>query len=68
MALPEKCVLWGEIDLNGQIRPVSGDHLRLAQARRLGFSPIISPQDAGKQGINAIADLGRKLFCKKQEH
>ncbi len=68
MALPEKCVLWGEIDPNGQIRPVSGDHLRLAQARRLGFSPIISPQDAGKQGINAIADLGRKLFCKKQEH
>lgn len=68
MALPEKCVLWGEIDLNGQIRPVSGDHLRLAQARRLGFSPIISPQDAGKQGINAIVDLRRKLFGKRQEN
>ena len=37
--LPERCVLWGEVDLNGQIRPVSAQEIRFAQAKRLGYSP-----------------------------
>ena len=64
-ALPagEKCVLWGEVDLNGQVRPVAAHDLRLAQARRLGFEPVIHP---GKGGIATIADLQQKLFHRKQ--
>ena len=61
--LPEKCVLWGEVDLNGQVRPVAAHDLRLAQARRLGFEPVIHP---GKGGIATIADLQQKLFHRKQ--
>lgn len=34
--LPERAVLWGEVDLNGQIRPVAAHDIRLSQARRLG--------------------------------
>lgn len=65
IALPEKSVLWGEIDLNGQIRPVSGEHLRFAQAKRLGFAPIISPKNDGNHGIGTIAELQKQLFAKK---
>ena len=61
--LPEKCVLWGEVDLNGQVRPVAAHDLRLAQARRLGFDPVIHP---GKGGIATIAALQQKLFHRKQ--
>lgn len=59
--LPEKCILWGEVDLNGQIRPVSAQDLRLSQARRLGFQPIIHP-DTKTRGITTIADIQQKLF------
>jgi len=59
--LPEKCILWGEVDLNGQIRPVAAQEQRLSQARRLGFDPIIHPAtDAG--GVNVIAAIQRRLF------
>ncbi len=61
--LPEKCVLWGEVDLNGQVRPVAAQDLRLSQARRLGFEPIIYPDGgAGKGGIATIAALQQRLF------
>lgn len=63
--LPEKCVLWGEVDLNGQIRPVAAQALRLRQAQRLGFSPIIHPAtDAG--GISTLTQLQQRLFHRRQ--
>lgn len=65
--LPEKCVLWGEVDLNGQVRPVAAEDLRHAQAKRLGFSPIFFSATAngrtGRQGgLATIADLQQNLF------
>lgn len=66
LPLPEKCVLWGEVDLNGQIRPVAAQDLRLTQARRLGFSPIIHPDAAGG-GLSAVSGLQRLLFHRKGE-
>ena len=62
--LPEKSVLWGEVDLNGQVRPVSAQGLRLTQARRLGFDPIVHPA-AEQGGISTIAALQQKLFHRK---
>ena len=62
--LPEKCVLWGEVDLNGQIRPVAAQELRLRQAQRLGFSPILHP-GADTGGIAAIAQLQQRLFRRR---
>jgi DNA repair protein RadA/Sms len=59
--LPEKAVVWGEVDLNGQIRPVSAQNLRHGQAVRLGFDPIVHP-DAENGGTGTLADLQVRLF------
>jgi len=42
--LPERAIFWGEVDLNGQVRPVAGEDLRLNQSRDLGYSPIVCPK------------------------
>ena len=62
--LPEKCVLWGEVDLNGQIRAVTAQDLRFAQARRLGYGPVVHP-DGSKGGVATVAALQRLLFSRK---
>ncbi len=63
--LPERAVLWGEVDLNGQIRPVSAQEIRHGQASRLGYRPIIQPNtDAG--GINTVMQLQQLLFSAKR--
>lgn len=65
LPLPEKSIFWGEVDLNGQIRGVSGQERRLSQAQRLGFSPIFHPAGINsQQGFETIADLQQKLFRK----
>lgn len=63
--LPGKCILWGEIDLNGQIRPVSGDAQRLKQASKLGYEPIIKPSTSLLSDLNSIHELQKRLFAKK---
>ena len=62
--LPEKCVLWGEVDLNGQIRPVAAQDLRLAQARRLGFKPILHSGEGSGQ-VMTVSELQQQLFHRK---
>ena len=52
-------VLIGEVGLTGELRPVSGINLRLAEAVRLGFSSCIVPKNAlGKtaapEGMNIL--------------
>ncbi|MCR5563734.1 MAG: DNA repair protein RadA [Desulfovibrio sp.] len=65
--LPEKCVLWGEVDLNGQVRPVAAQDLRLAQARRLGFKPVIFPRGTERNdGIVTLVELQQRLFHRRQ--
>lgn len=70
MALPEKSVMWGEVDLNGQIRPVAANEMRLSQASRLGFSPILFPagQPCGVKGAHGLAHMAelQKFFFKKK--
>lgn len=65
--LPERAVLWGEVDLNGQVRPVSGQDVRLTQAKRLGYTPILCPVAAGGRGdgVATVMDLQNRLFRKK---
>ncbi len=64
IALPERAVLWGEVDLNGQVRTVSAQDIRFAQASRLGYEPIFHPQ-VEKQGLNTVMQLQQRLFSKK---
>ncbi len=62
--LPARCVLWGEVDLNGQIRPVSSQNIRMNQARRLGYDPILCPSGGKCSGVATVADVQRILFKK----
>ncbi|MGL4722434.1 MAG: DNA repair protein RadA [Desulfovibrionaceae bacterium] len=66
IALPERSIFWGEVDLNGQIRPVVSHGLRYEQAQRLGYAPIIAPKDM-KAGISHISELST-LFKRKQKN
>jgi DNA repair protein RadA/Sms len=57
--LPEGAVVWGEVDLNGQIRPVAGDDARSKQAGQLGYGPVLGPG-----AVKSIAQLQSRLFGK----
>ena len=43
-ALPANTVVFGEISLSGQVRPVGQSEARLKEARKLGFSSAILPE------------------------
>ncbi|WP_022663129.1 DNA repair protein RadA [Paucidesulfovibrio longus] len=58
-ALPDGAIFWGEVDLNGQVRPVSGRDTRLKQAGRLGHNPVFEAESC-----RTLADLQQRLFGK----
>ena len=60
IALPPKAIFFGEMDLNGQIRPVACQDMRLRQATRLGFTPIVGPGS-----VTTIVDLAARLFARE---
>ncbi|MDE5831714.1 MAG: DNA repair protein RadA [Desulfovibrio sp.] len=62
LALPEKAIFWGEVDLNGQIRPAAGHDRRISQAVKLGFSPIVSSGPGANDMGGSLAGLRRGLF------
>ncbi len=62
--LPEKAVFWGEVDLNGQIRPTTGQDIRKNQAEKLKYSPIIYPHE-GKNKNTTLVDFQKFLFGAK---
>src|SRR5580658_1090101 len=59
-ALPQDCVVFGEISLSGDIRPVSRTETRLKEAAKLGFrqalAPAATPDAAGLRPL-AVARL-----------
>jgi DNA repair protein RadA/Sms len=44
-ALPQDCVVFGEISLSGDIRPVSRMDSRMKEAAKLGFRRALGPED-----------------------
>ncbi len=62
--LPEGAVFWGEVDLNGQIRPVSSADVRFRQAASLGYSPIFAPkgENVGQKSWKNLGEIHRTLF------
>jgi len=50
-------VFWGEVDLNGRIRPASGGETRMKQAQRLGYGPIFQ-----SESCRTLDELQAKLF------
>jgi DNA repair protein RadA/Sms len=54
-ALPEKMVIFGEIGLAGEVRPVQRGQERLKEAAKLGFTQAIIPKaNQSKQSIKGL--------------
>jgi DNA repair protein RadA/Sms len=54
-ALPEKHVVFGEVGLAGEVRPVQRGQERLREAAKLGFTHAIVPSaNKPKQGIEGL--------------
>ncbi|MBK7161219.1 MAG: DNA repair protein RadA [Sphingomonadales bacterium] len=58
--LPSDCVLFGEVALSGEIRPVAHGNLRLKEAAKLGFQTALVPpsvQDDGAMKLKQFRTL-----------
>ncbi len=53
-ALPQDCVVFGEISLSGDVRPVSRMESRLKEAAKLGFARALAPSGAADAGPGVI--------------
>jgi DNA repair protein RadA/Sms len=66
-ALPQDCVVFGEISLSGEVRAVSRMDARLKEAAKLGFRRALGPSDlesaAGMavSGASRLADAVRRI-------
>ncbi len=58
-ALPQDCVVFGEISLSGDVRPVSRAETRLKEAAKLGFSRALAPAGTSESGGMKIAGVSR---------
>ena len=51
-ALPQTCVVFGEISLSGEVRPVGRSEARLREAKKLGFDRALTPSGTtGDSGV-----------------
>jgi DNA repair protein RadA/Sms len=66
-ALPQDCVVFGEISLSGEVRPVSRMESRLKEAAKLGFRRALTsakPDSAGPiavTGVSRLAEAVRRI-------
>lgn len=65
-ALPQDCVVFGEISLSGDLRPVSRMESRMKEAAKLGFKRVLGPQDIESTGmkvtgVSRLADAVRRI-------
>jgi DNA repair protein RadA/Sms len=58
-ALPQDCVVFGEISLSGDIRPVSRMESRLKESAKLGFARALAPGAADGVGDVTVKAVGR---------
>jgi DNA repair protein RadA/Sms len=66
-ALPQDCVVFGEISLSGDIRPVARSEMRLKEAAKLGFTRALGPQGGAETAgvrqfpVSRLADAVAKI-------
>jgi len=64
-ALPQDCVVFGEVSLSGEVRPVGRMESRLKEAAKLGFKRALGPVGAGEglavTGVSRLADAVRRI-------
>jgi DNA repair protein RadA/Sms len=58
-ALAQDCVVFGEISLSGEVRPVSRMDSRLKEAAKLGFRQALGPGDAVAAAALKVTGAGR---------
>jgi DNA repair protein RadA/Sms len=67
VALPQDCVVFGEISLSGEVRSVSRAETRLKEAAKLGFGRAIGPAGSVEGavlpvvGVSRLADAVRRI-------
>jgi DNA repair protein RadA/Sms len=70
-ALPQDAVVFGEISLSGDVRPVSRMETRLKEAAKLGFTRALAPLQADGAGVkvtgvarlaDAVGKIGDQAF------
>ena len=59
MPLPQDCVVFGEISLSGDVRPVSRMESRMKEAAKLGFGRAFAPAAAGDLGQMPVTGVRR---------
>ncbi|MGI9361354.1 MAG: magnesium chelatase domain-containing protein, partial [Parasphingorhabdus sp.] len=62
--MPSDAVIFGEIALSGEIRPVSNTPLRLKEASKLGFDRALIPASGEKAGKQSGGTVKRLQFAK----
>ncbi len=64
-ALPQDCVVFGEVSLSGEVRSVGRAESRLKEAAKLGFKQALAPTGAGDAlkvtGVSRLADAVRRI-------
>ena len=65
--VPPEAIVFGEIGLSGEIRPVSQSSARLKEAEKLGFNQVIMPKRKGPK-IGLKPDIGSGLIQKEIGH
>jgi DNA repair protein RadA/Sms len=68
VALPQDCVVFGEISLSGEVRPVSRMDGRCKEAAKLGFRRALCPTDAEVAGGLALTRAGRLADAMQRVH
>jgi DNA repair protein RadA/Sms len=67
VALPQDCVVFGEVSLSGEVRPVSRMESRLKEAAKLGFGRALGPSGLAEvapfpvTGVSRLADAVRRI-------
>lgn len=67
MALPQDCVVFGEVSLSGEVRPVSRMESRLKEAAKLGFSRALGPISPGRPEVAGVARLSEAVLRIRDE-
>jgi DNA repair protein RadA/Sms len=66
-ALPQDCVVFGEVSLSGEVRPVSRMEMRMKEAAKLGFGQALGPGSGADgfgfpvAGAANVADAVRRI-------
>jgi len=67
VALPQDCVVFGEVSLSGEVRSVSRTEARLKEALKLGFGRALGPAGASDgapmpvAGVSRLVDAVRRI-------